>query len=370
MSRRTDGGRHREPDGPHRSVPTQRDDPWAADAWEGPAGWDDGWDDAWDDEPPGAPDDGEEDGYVTDSREGRAPAGPHAVGHGAYVDDRWDLTEEQAVATGPVVGWEAPTGHRPVHERPGPPAAAVSATAATAVHQAVGPAAGERAAEAAGDQSRAVHGTGPNRAATAAEPAVAGTEQRSRTAGARCTRRRRIVSRGGRGRRLAWTVAALAALAAVAVAVVLLVVPAPGRDATAPTGTVAVAAPAPSEAEFGERLVRTDGWTVEIDEPRAHEKGEDADVDLPSGTARAVVVEVVLTNTGAEARDTAGWTVKAIVGSTPVEVLPEGAAPSRTVRPGASLTFPVTVPMPKAESDLQLEAAPGGGAPSLFVGTA
>jgi hypothetical protein len=223
---------------------------------------------------------------------------------------------------------------------------------------------------AAGDQSRAVQGTGPNRAVTATDPAVAGTEpQRSRAAGARCTRRRRIVSRGGGGRRLAWTLAALAALAAVALAVVLLVVPDPGRDATAVTGTpVAVAAPAPSEAEFGERLVRTDGWTVEIDEPRAHEKGEDA--NLPSGTARAVVVEVVLTNTGAEARDTAGWTVKAIVGSTPVEVLPEGEAPSRTVRPGASLTFPVTVPMPKAESDLQLEAAPGGAVPSLFVGTA
>lgn len=218
-----------------------------------------------------------------------------------------------------------------------------------------------------GRPHRAVGGTDPQRveAGTGLQEAVA-DPQRVHAASEARPRRRRAAPRGSALRRLGWVVAAVAALVAVGLALVL-VVPGSNRDTTA-TVPVPVAAPVPAETTFGERLQRADGWTIQIDEPRAAKGG--GEVDLPSGAVRGVVVDVVLTNTGTEARGTGGWTVKALVGSDPVEVLPTGDAPSRTIRPGGSMSFPVTVPMPKGTTDLQLEAAPAGGVPSLFVGTA
>jgi len=182
------------------------------------------------------------------------------------------------------------------------------------------------------------------------------------------SRRRRADPAGRRKfRQFAWAAAAMAALVGLGLAAVVAF-PGLTRD-TVTEVPQPMAAPTPMEVNFGERSVRIDGWTVEIGEPRA--AGASDDVDLPADAERAVVLDVVLTNTGAEPRDTAGWTVKALVGSSPVALLPDGGAPSRTIRPGASLTFPVTVPMPKKGiANLQLEAAPIGGAPSLFVGKA
>lgn len=180
-------------------------------------------------------------------------------------------------------------------------------------------------------------------------------------------RRRRAARQSSRWRRIGWLVAAVAAVVGVGLAAVAMF---PGlvKDRVEPPPAVPVAAPAASEAAFGQRLQRADGWTIEIGEPRAPKSGDD--VDVPADADRVVVLDVVLTNTGVEPRGTSGWTLKAIVGSTPVDVLPEAGAPSRTIRPGASMSFPIAVPMPEGTTDLQLEAAPEDGAPSLFVGTA
>lgn len=182
-------------------------------------------------------------------------------------------------------------------------------------------------------------------------------------------RRRRRRSAPARGvlRHAAWVAVGVAALVGVVLAAIVVF---PRLTGGAPTEVpLSVAAPVAVavESTFGERVVRDDGWTIEIDEPRAVRASDD--VDLPATAERGLVFDVVLTNTGTEPRESAAWTVKATVGSTPVDLLPDGAAPSRTIRPGASLVFPVTVPMPEALSDLQLEAAPLAGPPSLFVGT-
>ena len=201
-------------------------------------------------------------------------------------------------------------------------------------------------------------GTGSQHAAGASAPLPVVAEARPR--------RRRAAPSGWTARRIGWAAAGLAAVFGLVLAAVV-VAPEFTRD-VARDVPVSVAAPVPAEAAFGERLQRTDGWTVEIDEPRALKASDD--IDLPSDADRGVVLDVLLTNTATEPRGTAGWTVKAIVGSTPVDVLPDAGAPSRTIRPGASMTFRVTVPMPDATTDLQLEAAPAAGVPSLFVGTA
>lgn len=205
---------------------------------------------------------------------------------------------------------------------------------------------------------RAVTGTGSQDAAGASAPQPVVAQARPR--------RRRAAPSGWTARRIGWAAAGLAAVFGLVLAAVV-VAPEFTRD-LARDVPVSVAAPVPAEAAFGERLQRTDGWTVEIDEPRALKASDD--IDLPSDADRGVVFDVLLTNTATEPRGTAGWTVKAIVGSTPVDVLPDAGAPSRTIRPGASMTFRVTVPMPDATTDLQLEAAPAAGVPSLFVGTA
>jgi len=184
-------------------------------------------------------------------------------------------------------------------------------------------------------------------------PLVAATENRRRRRGTR----RRVVAR-----RVAWVVAVVGVLVGLVLASAV-VLPGLWRPPATP---VPVAAPAvvPVEAAFGGRVERPDGWTVAVDVPRAV---RDLD-DLPEDAVRGVVIDVVLTNTAGQPRDTAGWMVKAVVGDSPVEVDP-GIVPSRTVRSGASLAFPVTVPMPKGPTDLQLEAAPPGAVSSLFVGT-
>lgn len=179
-------------------------------------------------------------------------------------------------------------------------------------------------------------------------------------------RRRRRAPRGRSAmRRAAWVIAAAVALAAVAL-VTVVAYPALTRDTTTEV-PLSVAAPIPAEFEFGDRAERVDGWAVRIDAPRAVRASDD--VDLPAAADRGLVFDVVLTNNGAEPRDSGAWTVKAIVGNSPVELLPTGAAPSRTIRSGASLTFPVTVGLPEELSNVQLEAAPTAGTPSLFVGT-
>lgn len=191
-------------------------------------------------------------------------------------------------------------------------------------------------------------------------------EPGSMQADPRPRRRRAAPARRGAVRRVLWVAAGIAALVGLVLAAVVVV---PGLN-RAKVGEVPLSAatPAPVESSFGESVGRPDGWTVEFEVPRATRASDD--VDLPADADRGVVLNVVLTNNGIEPRDTAGWTVKAVVGSSPVDVLPVGGVPSRTIRPGASLSFPVAVPMPKATTDLQLEAAPAGGVPSLFVGTA
>lgn len=215
----------------------------------------------------------------------------------------------------------------------------------------------------------------PVAAVEAREP-VAPVEPPSRAAGVRRAvgsahaateprRRRRSARSGSTLRRAGWIAVGVAALVGIALAAVVMF---PGlvRGTSTPVPVAApAAAAAPVESAFGERVERTDGWTIEIDKPSAvHDRDT-----LPADADRGVTVDVVLTNTGSQPRGTVGWTIKALVGSTPVDIKPS-TVPSRTVRPGSSLTFSVTVPMPKSTTDLQLEAAPTGGVPSLFVGTA
>jgi hypothetical protein len=125
-------------------------------------------------------------------------------------------------------------------------------------------------------------------------------------------------------------------------------------------------------AVFGEQ-VPVDGWLVEIGEPAAADVAGDA--ELPVGAERAVRLEITLTNDGEAPRDSAGWVVRATADGRAVELLATdgrdtGAVPSRTVLPGASLGYAVEVPMPAAESELQMEALAPGFPAVLFVGTA
>jgi hypothetical protein len=161
------------------------------------------------------------------------------------------------------------------------------------------------------------------------------------------------------------------AVAAAVIAVVGLVVWAIGAALAGPDATSAqsVAQPAaPSHVAFGQTVERADGWAIKIGRPTAARTVSAP--QLPAGADRAVQLEVTLTNTAAAARDSAGWTIKAIADARAVELIPAGAGDvvSRTIRPGASLTFTVTVPLSSENADLQLEAAPAGGAPVLFVG--
>ena len=162
-------------------------------------------------------------------------------------------------------------------------------------------------------------------------------------------------------------------MAVAILAVVGLVVWAIGAALAGPdvTSAPSVAQPAvPSHVAFGETVERADGWTIEICRPTAARAVTVA--ELPAGADRAVQLEVTPTNTAAAARDTAGWTVKAVADAHAVELIPAdaGVVVSRTIRPGASLTFTVAVPLSSDRADLQLEAAPAGGAPVLFVGKA
>ncbi|MGQ0577194.1 MAG: hypothetical protein ACT4RN_23775 [Pseudonocardia sp.] len=355
ISQRNIGGRHRQGDDEHDGIPAPRTGasgparaPWDTARIEparngtGPTdaappdtaltdAADDGWDDDWSDDDARWDDarwDDGPDGTGTDD------AGPAGTGRDG---DRWDGDRRDDDREG-----DAPADERDVEPVDAPP----FGTGAQGAVYGTGP-------------QHAVSSTGPNRAVTATGP--------HRGVGAPPVRpRRRRAPRAGAGlRRALWVVAAVAALVGIGLAAVVVF---PGLTRGTPAEVpVSVAAPIPAEAAFGERLVRADGWTIEIDEPRAVKAADD--IDLPAGAERGIVVDVVLTNTGAEPRGTAGWTVKAIVGSAPVEVLPDGGAPSRTIRPGASLTFPVAVPMPEDTTDLQLEAAPPAGVPSLFVGT-
>jgi hypothetical protein len=166
----------------------------------------------------------------------------------------------------------------------------------------------------------------------------------------------------------------LRVLVAVAVlAVVGLVVWAIGAALAGPDATSAQSATqlaVPSQVAFGETVERADGWAIKISRPSAARTVSAP--ELPAGADRAVQLEVTLTNTSAAARDSAGWTIKATADARAVELIPAdaGVVASRTIRPGSSLTFTVAVPLPSDHADLQLEAAPAGGAPVLFVGLA
>lgn len=182
------------------------------------------------------------------------------------------------------------------------------------------------------------------------------------------TRRRRGTPPRRTLRRIGWVAAALAALLGLGLAALVIFPGMRGDAVDESPAPPAAAAPVVVQSAFGEDVARTDGWRVKIEEPQAVRSTDD--IGVPDNADRAVRFDVVLTNNGSESMDSAGWTVKATVGTSPVEVLPIGGAPSRTIRPGASLTFPVTVPMPEGTTELQLEAAPPQGTPTLFVGTA
>ncbi len=145
-------------------------------------------------------------------------------------------------------------------------------------------------------------------------------------------------------------------------------------DVDAPSPTPAAApqqAAAPAPVAFGEQVTRPDGWTVQIGEPAPARPNDD--VELPTGVDRAVQFEITLTNEAGQARDSAGWILKATADSRPVDLLPPATAtaPSRTILPGDSLRFTVAVPMPAQENvDLLVEAGPAGSSPALFVGQA
>jgi hypothetical protein len=163
------------------------------------------------------------------------------------------------------------------------------------------------------------------------------------------------------------------AVAVAVLAVVGLVVWAIGAALAGPDATSAqsVTQPAvPSHVAFGETVERADGWMIEVSRPTAARTVSAP--ELPAGADRAVQLEVTLTNTAAAARDSAGWTIKATADGRAVELIPAdaGVVVSRTIRPGASLTFTVAVPLSSDRADLQLEAAPAGAAPVLFVGSA
>jgi hypothetical protein len=185
-------------------------------------------------------------------------------------------------------------------------------------------------------------------------------------------------ARTGAGSRR-WLVAALAAATVVALVAAVAVIAGAGTsparsDTTARPIPAAAADPAPPRtAVFGETVRLADGWTVRIDRPAALRDEEYA--ELPSGTDRAVRLLVTVRNDAEEARDSAGWSVKATADSRPVELLDgdgyAGAeAPSRTLLPGAALTLAVAVPMPVEPTDLQVEAARTGRPPAIFVGRA
>lgn len=175
---------------------------------------------------------------------------------------------------------------------------------------------------------------------------------------------------GGR-RQVEWRVLTAAAGLVVLGLVAWLAVTLIGSDGPAETPAVASgqsAAPAP--AAFGEQVERPDDWTVAIDLPTVVRPGGGA--ELPAGSDRAVQLEVTLTNGSDRPRDSAGWTIKATADNRPVELLPAdaAAAPSRTILPGASLIFPVVVPMPHEEVGLQMETGPAGTSPVVFIGPA
>lgn len=384
ISRRTDIGRNREPSDSHGTVPTPRGNPWvdqgrrdrpwpahrAPDRGEAPTELVEGvplvtrrgerWDERRADGRGGRHGERHVEGNRTRHDDGRDVGAWDAPDDEPW-DDRWDEQWDEGADDwdeGPEQDEEPEVLDLPdvrdAREVGG--AAEPAAPDAVAATEA-GPAApGATETEAAPEVSTTSHRRRARAAGVGRVVAAAGPH------------RRRAVPKRSRFRRLGWILLGLTVLAAAAVLALLFVPQLPRAASPAPT-PVPVAAPA-AEVAFGEEVRRPDGWTVEIDEPVAYDRDEHADVDLPASASRAVVVEVVLTNSGTEARDSAGWTVKAVVGNTPVEVLPDAEVPSRTVRPGASLAFEVTVPMPRTRTDLQLEAAPAGGAPSLFVGTA
>jgi hypothetical protein len=171
-----------------------------------------------------------------------------------------------------------------------------------------------------------------------------------------------------RRRPLLRVVVVVAVLAVVGLVVWAIGAALAGPDATSAQSATQLAVP--SHVAFGETVERADGWAIKISRPSAARTVSAA--ELPAGADRAVQLEVTLTNTSAAARDSAGWTIKATADARAVELIPAdaGVVASRTIRPGSSLTFTVAVPLPSDHADLQLEAAPAGGAPVLFVGLA
>lgn len=172
--------------------------------------------------------------------------------------------------------------------------------------------------------------------------------------------------RGRRGGRIAAGVVALVVIGLVAWLVVTLIRAAGEPPVAGDVGPV-TAAP----AGFGVEVAGPDGWAVAIALPEA----ADRTGELPGDAARAVRLEVTLTNDADAPRDSAGWTVKAVADGRAVELLPTDGretteVPSRTVLPGSALRFAVEVPMPADEAELQLEAALPGAPPVLFVGRA
>ena len=140
-----------------------------------------------------------------------------------------------------------------------------------------------------------------------------------------------------------------------------------GQEEDPPPAARAELAPI-SPSGFGEQVTVAAGWTITVDAP------SESDARLPEGVARAVRFEITLTNGTDRVQDSGIWTVRATSGGRPVELLNDDDAetdvPSRTVRPGASLSFSVTVPVPKKESEVQLEFLTGDAEPVLFVGSA
>lgn len=138
-----------------------------------------------------------------------------------------------------------------------------------------------------------------------------------------------------------------------------------GPDEPSPPAGVSVPVEPPA---FGDQVTVATGWTITVSEPT------ESKADLPNGVARAVQFEVTLTNGTDRVRDSGIWTVRATSGGRPVELIDDAESetdvPSRTVRPGASLSFTVTVPTEKKETEVQLEFLTGDAEPVLFVGQA